>query len=466
MSALKISFIRHLAVADEVIPPLHFAYLASNLSRKHSVKIYEQLRDRYSDEQLIETILQEKPDILGFSAFTKDIKHIHDLVSKIRPKLSGTKIVLGGVQMTMMPEETYKYMDNLIDFGFAGESEHAFSLFVEFLDSNRSGVGLEEVPNLIWKENGAIKRNKMNFTENLDDLEFPLWELIPPNSYPKAPHGAFMRQFPIAPTVTSRGCPYACTFCAAGSISGKRARYRSVDNVIEEIKYLKKRFGVREIHIEDDNFSFKRERVVDFSERLLKEDMGITWALPNGLRLNSLDIKTLKLMRRAGCYAVNVGVESGNDGILKKIKKGITKETIRSKILLVKEAGIDVGGFFIIGFPGETVKEIKETIDFSRLLPLDRIGVSYFQPYPGTEEYNKLAERGEYKFDLANSKHTLHTISYVPKNLTRKELKKWRFKAFTSFYLRPRIFIKLVKEIRSFEQMKYIIKRGLRWLNN
>jgi len=239
-----------------------------------------------------------------------------------------------------------------------------------------------------------------------------------------------------------------------------------VDNVIEEIKYLKKRFGVKEIHIEDDNFSFKRERVVDFSERLLKEDMGITWALPNGLRLNSLDVKTLKLMRRAGCYAVNVGVESGNDGILKKIKKGITKETIRSKILLVKEAGIDVGGFFIIGFPGETVKEIKETIDFSKLLPLDRIGVSYFQPYPGTEEYNKLVERGEYKFDLANSKHSLHIISYVPRNLTRKDLKKWRFKAFTSFYLRPRIFIKLVKEIRSFEHMKYIIKRGLRWLSN
>jgi len=125
-----------------------------------------------------------------------------------------------------------------------------------------------------------------------------------------------------------------------------------------------------------------------------------------------------------------------------------------------------IGGFFVIGFPSETIEEIKGTIDFSRELNLDRIAISCFQPYPGTEEYNKLVERGDYKFDLTNSKHSLHTISYVPKNLTRKVLKKWRIKAFTSFYLRPRIFIKLVKEIRSLEHMKYIIKRGLRWLSN
>ena len=113
---MKIAFFRHFSISDEIIPPLHFGYLASNLSRKHSVKIYDQLRDRYSDEKFIETILQEKPDILGFSAFTKDIKQIHDLVSRIRPKLPDTKIVLGGVQMSIMPEETYKYMENLIDF--------------------------------------------------------------------------------------------------------------------------------------------------------------------------------------------------------------------------------------------------------------------------------------------------------------------------------------------------------------
>lgn len=426
----------------------------------------DQLRDNLSERFLLKFLLGERPDILGLNAYSKDIFHIKELITKIRPTLPTTKIVVGGVQMSLMPSETFEYLQRYIDYGFAGESESGFSKFVEVIKGDTTDDCLSEIPNLVWRSQGKIKVNPGTLVYNLDDLPFPRWDLMPPATYPKAPHGAFYRQYPVAPIITSRGCPYSCTFCSAGTLSGKKIRYRTVENVIEEIKYLQRNFGVKEIHIEDDNFSQKKERVIEFSEHVLKEELGITWALPNGLRLDNLDLKTLKLMCKAGCYAINVGIESGNDKRLKDIQKNITKEKIRAKIAMAKEAGMDIGGFFIIGFPYETLEEINNTIKFATELELDRIGISYFQPYPGTKEYQKLCDRGEYKFNLDKSRHSLHTITYVPKNLSEKKLKSLRFKAFVKFYFRPKIFIKFLKEVRSLEHFRFILKRGLRWLSN
>ena len=463
---MKISFIRHFAVADEVIPPLHFGYLASSIPKRHNVKIYDQLRDNDSNNRLIELLIRDNADVIGFSAFTKDISYIMSFVSKLKPLLPNAKIVLGGVQMTLMPVETFEYFEGYIDYGFIGESETAFSIFIDAIDGNPFKYDFEDVPSLVWKVDGSVKVNPVNYPTELDDLPFPAWELMHPISYPKAPHGAFFKQYPVAPIITSRGCPYPCTFCAAGSLSGKNVRYRSLDNVVEEIKLLRNKYEIKEVHIEDDNFSMKKDRVIEFSERVLREVPGVTWAFPNGLRLNNLDLPTLKLMQRAGCYSLNVGVESGNNDVLHKIKKSITRERIREKIVLVKDAGLDIGGFFIIGFPGETTEEIKDTIKFAKDLPLDRMTISYFQPYPGTSEYKKLCDAGEYEMVLDNSKHSLNTISYVNKNLTENKLKSLRFEGFFRFYFRPKIVIKLLKEVRSLEHFKYILKRGLRWLSN
>lgn len=463
---MKIIFIRHSSIADEIIPPLHFGYLASSLSQKHTVLIYDQLRDKFSNDRLIKFLLHEEPDLIGFSAYTKDIGHIKILVRKIRNILPDTKMVLGGVQMSLMPRETFKYLSEYIDFGFIGESETSFSRFVDAIDGGNRSSGLEEFTNLVWLKNEKVIINEQVYPKNLDELPFPRWELIDPRSYPEAPHGAFIRQFPVASIISSRGCSYSCSFCAVPSISGKKVRYRSLDNVMEEIKFLYKYYGVKEFHIEDDNFSMKRSRVIDFCERLLKENLGLTWSFPNGLRLSNLDIPTLKLMKMAGCYSINVGIESGNNEILKRIKKKITREDIKEQVFMVKQVGMDIGGFFIIGFPGESIQEMRETIKFARELPLDRIGISYFQPYPGTEEYEKLMASGEYQLDLATNSLSLHTISYIPDDMTAKKLRWIRFTGFIRFYFRVKISIKLLKEIKSLKHCMFILKRGIRWLSS
>ena len=174
----------------------------------------------------------------------------------------------------------------------------------------------------------------------------------------------------------------------------------------------------------------------------------------------------LRLKRRAGCYAVNVGVESGSDRILKRMRKSITTEEMKESISKVKRAGIDIGGFFIIGFPSETKEDILQTIEYSKSLELDRIGVSYFQPYPGTKEYDDLVKCGKFSYDMRLMKLSLHTINYINDNLTKRQLYWLRRKAFIAFYFRWKIVIKLLKEVRNLEHMTFILKRAIRWLTS
>ena len=344
---MKILFIRQKRVADEIIPPLHYGYLAGSISRKHEVRILDQMLEKGSYKKMLKTVLNENPDVIGISPYTKDIHSTRELLMRLTKVAPGVKIVVGGVQITLMPKETFQYLGDYIDFGFVGESEVAFSKFIDALNVGVGGETLEEFKNLVWKKNGQIMVNERERPEHLDKIPFPRWELMDPRKYPMSPHGAFYKQHPFAPLITSRGCPFGCTFCAAAAVSGKKVRYRSLDNIFEEIRLLQKKFSVREIHIEDDNFSINKNRVIEFSERMLKENLGITWCFPNGLRLDSLDLPSLELMNKAGCHSVNVGIESGNSEILKRIQKKITKEKIKEKISLVKQAGMSIGGFFI-----------------------------------------------------------------------------------------------------------------------
>ena len=225
----------------------------------------------------------------------------------------------------------------------------------------------------------------------------PSWDLLRPDTYPLAPHGGFFKNYPIAPIIITRGCPFACTYCAGYLVSGKKIRHRSIDKVIEEIEVLYHKYGIREIHIEDDNFTFYHDLVYEFCKKLKEHNLNISWTCPNGVRLDSLDKELLLTMKEAGLYSISVGIESGSDKILKDMKKNLTKEKIREKIELIKDCGLEVSGFFIIGYPTETKKDIMDTINFAGSLDLKRAGFSLFKPFPGTEATRQLVEKGELK---------------------------------------------------------------------
>tara|TARA_B100001964_G_C14081679_1_gene530573 strand:+ start:124 stop:843 length:720 start_codon:yes stop_codon:yes gene_type:complete len=236
-----------------------------------------------------------------------------------------------------------------------------------------------------------------------------------------------------------------------------------MNHVLDEMVMLYKDYGVREYHIIDDMFNFHKNRVFEFCQGIRDRNLDINYTFPNGLRLNQLDKEMLQMMKDTGAYAFTVGIESGSQRILDSMKKGLTLELIEEKINLINSAGLEPNGFFIIGYPDETVDDIKSTIRFAKRLKLRRAHFSNFLPLPGTEATRKLIENKEIERpdwgSLFYSK-----VSYVPKGITRSQLKQLQRRAFLEFHLRPHILFRMLLEIKSFKQLKMIIVRAIDYL--
>ena len=235
---------------------------------------------------------------------------------------------------------------------------------------------------------------------------------------------------------------------------------------MEEIRLLHNRYGIREIHIEDDNFTFDKNFVKEFCAQLKNSGLKISWTCPNGIRLDTLDEELLLVMKDAGFYSLSVGIESGSDKILEQMKKNITKEQIREKINLIKKCGLDVSGFFILGYPTENREDILATINFAIELGLKRAGFSLFKPFPGTEITRKLVEKGELKqmSDEDWARFVLSDAVYAPPGFTRKQMKKIRREALLRFYLRPAIMFNFIRNIKNLKHLKVVLVRIYSWL--
>ena len=451
------------SIADECIPPISLGYLAAS-SPNHNVQILDGQRLDFKDAHVVQYCLNHDIKVFGLSAMTKDLPSSRELLRKLKTSIPGLITVVGGTQAWLMPTETLSFYGDAVDCVFAGESELSFPAF---LDCLQEGSAPDEamIPGTVFtKKDGKIASNPPRRMENLDSIPFPRWDLMPPKGYPKAPHGGFFRQFPVAPMITSRGCPYSCTFCSSPVMYGRRIRFRGLDNIFEEIELLYAKFGVREIHFEDDNFSLRRNFVLEFCERMLSKGQGITWGFPNGIRLDTLDDEVLSAMKRAGAYALNFGVESGDDETLKLIKKKIDKKEIADRIEMVKKHGFSTGGFFIIGFPWETAENILRTFEFAQKLDLDRVGFSYFQPFPGTDLTKWLIESEEFEMDLESFHTSLHDITFVPKGMTRAQLQKLRRNGLAKYYSNPKRIYKILAGVKTPQHLAAILKRGMRWL--
>ncbi len=460
---MRAALVKVLSVADEVVPPFGLGYLADAVRRRgHEAAIVDALRDGLWEEALVSCLAGLKPDLVGVLLFSKDLRVVRSLLRAVRAAIPGATMCVGGPHSSAVPVETMDYFGECLDFAFAGEAETGLPMLMDRLRDGKAG-GLQEVPGLIHRTCGAVSVNPRVFEEDLDALAVA-WDLIPPASYPRAPHGAYYRQFPVAPVVTSRGCPFQCTFCAAECVSGRKVRRRSVENVVSEIEMLRDRYGVREIHIEDDNFTGKKEYVLAFCEALRQRVPGITWTCPNGVRVDTLDREMLAAMKASGLYFLSVGVESGSDRILKAMKKSLTVARIEEKVRLVRETGIEVSGFFMLGFPGETPSEMEETVRLALRLPLARASFANFQPFPGCEELARLRERGELQVDWESFEPTLQSTTYAPAGTTVERLRTLRKRALWRFYGRPRIAWGMLRGIRSLGHAGWVLDRGWRWL--
>lgn len=439
-----------------IMPSLGLGYLAALLTADgHDVRILNCIKERMTHKQFAEHIRKEQYDVIGFQVYSYDLNSVRHHLKSVKLASPATCTIAGGPHPSGDPSGTLKYLQNL-DFAFQGEAERGLPMLIRQIANGQTDFFA--IPGLAWKGADTIHVNPPQVVDDLDTLPMPAWDLLIPETYPEAPHGAFSKEFPAAPIIITRGCPSNCTFCAGSSINAKKIRRRSIDNVIAELRHLKNR-GIREFHIEDENFSLSRQYVLEFCRRLGEESLGMSWSLPSGVRLDTLERDMLLAMAKAGCYSLAVGIEFGSDRILELTRKGVTLETIRRKMELFKGVDIKVTGFFMLGIPGETREEMAATARFSRSLPLDRAQFNIFMPLPGSNEWDKLVEKGWLPENIDWSRFFVHDVAYVSGDLSARELKRIHRHAVLRFYLRYNILKKLLAEITSFRHFKHLFKR-------
>ena len=444
-----------------IMPSLGLAYIASAIrKRNHEVSILHGIKEKITPAKLKEFLQKKKFDVIGMQMMTYDFNPVKELSKVIKEVSPETIVVVGGAHPSGDPKGTLNSIKD-IDYAFIGEVEVGFP---EFLDkmSKAEGKGknniLESIPNLAWRNENKIIVNPWKFIEDLDTIDFPAWDLTDPRDFPEAPHGAFLKSYPYAPIIITRGCPYQCTFCSGKCVTSNKVRKRSIKNVIKEIEYLMKNFDVKEFMLEDENFTLHKNLVYEFCNEIIKRKLKINWCCPSGVRLDTLNQDMLKLMEQSGCHSLSVGVEFGSQRILDLTKKHLSIKTIKEKIALIGKTRIRTTGFFMMGYPGETKKDIWKTIKLAWRLPIERAQFNNFMPLPGSEIYNELIKDGKLK-NLRVDHFFVHDIGFVPEGFTEKELKNLQRIAYIGFYLRPTVILGLLKDITTWRQFKYLVSR-------
>jgi anaerobic magnesium-protoporphyrin IX monomethyl ester cyclase len=441
-----------------VVPPIGLGYIATALRNKgfNDIVILDCLKEKLGLKGLQKRLVQLEPVVVGFQLYSYDFPFVKKGIDMVKQLLPGSIVIVGGPHVSATGTLALREIPGT-DFGFAGEGEVGLPLLMKRLLREESS-SIREIPGLIYRQGDEIHMNPRAVINDLDDLGFPAWDLMVPGEYPDSPQGGFYKNFPIAPISTTRGCPYLCTFCGSAVNMGKKLRFRSISMVLREMEMLYNDYGVREFHIIDDMFNFRQQRVSDFCNGIRDHRWDISYTFPNGLRLNHLDLETLRMMKDTGAYSFNVGIESGSQRILDMMKKNLTLELIEEKVNLIVEAGLEPCGFFIIGFPGETIEDIKATIKFAKKLKLKRAHFSNFLPLPGTEATRQLTENKEIEKpvweDLFYAK-----VPYAPAGISKRKLKSLQRRAYLSFHFRPSILLRMLLEIKSMNHLKLTLKR-------
>lgn len=436
-----------------IIMPLGMGYIAAVLKKEgFNVRIIDCVPLKLDKEKLKEILEEYHPDIIAFTSTIISIHNAVDTSIYLRKFFPKVIFVIGGPHFTSLPERTIK--EGNFDFGILGEGEYTFLELANMTEQGKKNFS--KIKSLVWHKNKKIIINpRRAFIKNLDELPYPARELFPPLKYYRPMPGGYKR-LPFGHMITSRGCPYRCTFCDR-SVFGEKFRARSAKNVADEIEFLIKNYKIKEIKFYDDLFTFDKKRVIDICDEILKRDIDISWSCSS--RVDSVNLELLKKMKNAGCWQIDYGIESGNQNVLNKMRKGITLKQSEQAIFWTKKAGIKARAFIVIGMPGETKKSIEDTIKFVKKLPLDVVAFYAVMVYPGNELYQIIKKEGKLLHEDFSQYSSLIDVKdsklhYVPEGLTEDYIKKSIQKAYKEFYLRLGYLIRQASSIRSLTDIK------------
>ena len=432
------------------------AYLASAIEDISDVTIIDMDAEGLDSQGYADRISGQGFDLIGVTVTTPTFYGSSQIARITREISPDTVIMFGGSHPTLMPYETIANPD--VDIVVSGEGEESVREIVLTLEKERD---LHDIKGILFRrktDNQVIDNGKrpQRVPEGLDNLKFPARHLFRMQSYtyPDA-----LYPF-VAPLITSRGCPGRCTYCNTHTLYGGKVQFRSSKNVVDEIEMLVKG-GVQEIHIWDDNFATKRNRVFEICDEIQKRGIQIPIAFPAGIRADYLDRDVLMALKDMGTYSLAVGVESGDQGILDLCKKRITLQQIEEVFNLAHECGLEIWAFFMFGLPGETPDTIRKTIAFAHKLKPDVAKFHILKPYPGSEVYDWLNERGL----ILSKDYDAFGIHGPPVHrleaLSPDEMVEWQKYAYRSFYFNCQMIIKQILRIKTINRLKLNVKAGV-----
>lgn len=436
--------------AGAIVPPLGLAYIASYLRENNvHVKIIDCTPLHLTIKDLADVIRKEDPTIIGISSTTPLISksiEIADMVKRCRPDVT---VILGGPHATAQGKEILATSKS-IDIAVVGEGELTMLDLVNNLE--KRNMNLENVTGIIYKKQDKIYVNKTRpLIENLDELPFPARDLLSMNKY--KPSIKWYYRMPFTTMYTSRGCPFNCIFCDSHLTFGRRTRFRTAQSVVDEIEEVVEKWGVKEFIFYDDTFTLNKKHVNEICELILKKDIDITWGCL--ARVDTIDEKTLRKMKNAGCHIISFGIESGSEEMLRIMKKKITLQQAEKAIELTKKVGIESAATFILGIPGETHETVKKTIDFAK--KIDPTYAEFFNavPFPGTELYQNLVNQNKLtNFSWENYTELYNAPLIELEGFTKKELEHMSKKAYRVFYLRYSKIFEYMSKMTSVHRLK------------
>jgi len=435
-------------------PQTSLAYLAAMAPANFNVEIIDCIANKMNWPEFLKLLKEKNPRYIVSHVITSTLHN--DLRVFKEAKKNNPKVITitMGPHVTALPEKTLEENPEL-DFIVLYEPEITFKELLETIENKKNNF--KSIRGLASRKNKQIQINeKREYIENLNQLPIPRHDLLPLKKY----------QFPFMASsftfvVPSRGCPYLCTFCRQPIMWARKFRSRSPKNIIKELKFLKK-LGLREFIFQADTFTIDKNFVIEICKKIIEEKLNLRWSTNS--RIDTIDKEMLLWMKKAGCWMIAYGIESGSQKILDKCKKEITLKQTEKTINLTHEVGIKIYGYFIIGLIGESKKTIEETINLAKKLPITFAIFHTASPYPGTEFYDEIKNNG---WLISEKWENINQGIDAPINypqLSAKEISAGVRKAYRKFYMRPRAIWRIIISLRNIKSIKELVKAGINQL--
>jgi anaerobic magnesium-protoporphyrin IX monomethyl ester cyclase len=373
------------------LPPLGLAYVAAALEKADfQVEILDNYNLKKPSEQVKLEIKRLEPEIVGITCGSVTYRRCIETAKAVKEVLPSCRIVIGGWQPSYMPESLLQYPE--VDYVVMGEGERAMMELANNITKGEDKSAIAKISGIAYRQNGKTIKSPSTFIQDLDQIPFPARHLLPMHIYDRII--PYLDASPVDTMNVVRGCPYNCAYCETKKLWGSRVRAFSPPRVVEEINHLVQNYGSKGVYFVGDNFAINKKRTVELCNLIKKEKLDIRWVCDT--RADQISRELLRKTKDAGCQTIFFGVESGSPRILEKLSRKITIEQITHALKLCKEQGIRIACSFMLGIPGETVKDMEATFKFARKLDPDWCQFNTYVAVPGSALYKEIMENGLY----------------------------------------------------------------------